>query len=219
VVTPHSAPKVKRDALKFYGAEITYSEATLASREAETKKLIEKTGAHLIHPYDNDFTICGQGTASLELLNETGELDYIFTPVGGGGLLSGSAISAKNLFPNIKVFGAEPELANDAYLSLKNGKLYPPLPPKTIADGLRTALCERTFSIIQNYVDEIVLVSEQEIIEATRLLWERMKIIVEPSGAVPLAAVLKNKEKFSGKKIGIILSGGNVDLKQVLMLF
>ncbi len=219
VVTPHLSPQVKKDALQIYGAEVTYSDATLSSREKETQKIIDKTGARLIHPYNDDVIICGQGTAALELLEKTGELDYIFVPVGGGGLLCGTAIYTKELFPNTKIFGGEPELAKDAYLSLKQGKLHPQLPVKTIADGLRTAMCERTFKIAQKYVDEIVLVSDEEIIDAMRLVWQRMKILIETSSAAPLAAALKNKNKLSGKKIGIILSGGNVDLKEVLKYF
>lgn len=219
VVTPQSSPQVKKDALKSYGAEITYSDATLSSREATAQKIIDKTGAVLIHPYNDDFVICGQGTAAMELLEKTGELDCILAPVGGGGILCGTAIYAKELFPNIKIFGGEPELANDAYLSLKTGKLHSQMPPTTIADGLRSALCNSTFNIIQKYVDQIVVVSDKEIIGAMRLVWERMKIIIEPSGAVPLAAVIKIKEKLAGKKIGIIFSGGNVDLKEILALF
>ncbi len=219
VVTPQLSPQVKKNALKRYGAEITYSEVTLSSREGEAQKIMERTGAKLIHPYNNDAIICGQGTAALELLNETGELDYIFAPVGGGGIVSGTAVCAKELFPMIKIFGGEPELANDAYLSLKSGKLHPQLPPKTIADGLRTALCDRTFNLVKKYVDDIVVVSDQEIIDATRLVWERMKIIIEPSSATPLAAILKIKEKLAGKKIGLIVSGGNVDFSEILKFF
>jgi threonine dehydratase len=219
VITPHLSPQVKKDALKLYGAEVTFSDAMLESREAETKKVMDRTGAELIHPYNNDVVICGQGTAALEFFEETGELDFVCTPVGGGGILNGTAIYAKELSPNIYVFGGEPELAKDAYLSLKNGKLHPQLPPKTVADGLRTAMCERTFRLAQKYVDEIVLVSDGEIIEAMRLVWQRMKIIIEPSSATPLAAIIKSKKMVAGKKVGIIISGGNVDLKEVLNLF
>jgi threonine dehydratase len=219
VITPRLSPQVKKDALKFYGAEVTFSDAMLESREAETKKVKNRTGAKLIHPYNNDVVICGQGTTALELFEETGELDFVCTPVGGGGILNGTAICAKEIFPNITVFGGEPELAKDAYLSLKNGKLHPQLPPKTIADGLRTAMCERTFRLAQEYVDEIILVSDGEIIDAMRLVWQRMKIIIEPSSATPLAAIIKSKKIVAGKKVGIIISGGNVDLKEVLNLF
>ncbi|KAA3618302.1 MAG: pyridoxal-phosphate dependent enzyme [Calditrichaeota bacterium] len=219
VVTPHLSPQIKKDALFSYGAEVTFSDAMLSSRIAETEKIIKKTNAKLIHPYDNDVIITGAATSALELIEEKGEFDFIFAPVGGGGGISGSALAAKYLLPNVNVIGGEPELANDAFLSYTTGKLHPQLPPKTIADGLRTALSQRTFEYIQDFVDEIVVVSDQEIIEAMQLVWQRMKIIIEPSSATPLAAVLKIKEKLAGKKIGIIISGGNVDLKEILSLF
>jgi len=165
----------------------------------------------MVHPYDDDQIIAGAGTAALELIKEIGDLDYMFCPVGGGGLLSGTSIATKGLCPVSKVIAVEPELADDAYRSFRDGKLYPSLYPDTIADGLRTSLCERTFKIIQKNVDEIITVSEKEIIDAMKFLWTRMKIVVEPSGAVSVAGVLKTKEKIRDKKVGIIISGGNID--------
>ncbi|RLD68655.1 MAG: threonine/serine dehydratase [Bacteroidetes bacterium] len=215
VVMPETAPLIKKKAVKSYGAEITFCAPTLAARESTLNEVIEKTGATFIHPYNNKDIICGQGTAALELLDEYSDLDIIMAPVGGGGLLSGTAIAAKELNPNIKVIAAEPQNADDAYRSFKSGYLIPSENPNTIADGLLTSLCNLTFKIISEKVDEIVTVSENGIIEAMRLIWERMKIIVEPSSAVPLAAVLENKQLFFGKKIGIILSGGNVDLNKL----
>lgn len=216
VVTPQNSPENKKSALLRYGAEVTYSEALLESRIAFTDKIIDKTGAVLIHPYDNELIIAGAGTAALELIDEVKELDYLFVPVGGGGGLSGSAIAAKNMLPKMKVIGAEPELADDAYQSVLIGTLQPQREPRTIADGLRTALSQRTFNIIREFVDDIVLVKEDEIVEAVRLIWERMKIIAEPSSAVTLAAILNKKEELQNKRIGIILTGGNVDLKRIL---
>ena len=215
IVMPETAPEIKKEAVKSYGAEITFCAATLEARESTLNKVIERVGAMFIHPYNNTDIICGQGTAALELLGENPDLDIIMAPVGGGGLISGTAIAAKGINPKIKVFGAEPENANDAYLSFTSGQFVPAKPPNTIADGLLTSLGDITFKIISEKVDEIITVSEQAIIDAMRLIWERMKIIVEPSSAVPLAAMLENKEKFKGKSVGIILSGGNVDLNKL----
>lgn len=215
VVMPSTAPGVKVEAVKNYGAEITFCEANLESRESALKKVIEKTGAVFIHPFNNTYVICGQGTATIEFLNQEKELDIIMAPVGGGGLLSGTSIAAKAMRPGIKVFGAEPKNADDAYRSMKSGFRQPPLKPNTIADGLLTALSELTFRIITEKVDDIYTVTENSIIEAMKLIWQRMKIIAEPSSAVPLAVVMENKEVFKGKKTGIILSGGNVDFSKL----
>jgi len=215
VITPRQAPKIKIKALQTYGAELTFSEATLASRQEECDKVIAKTGAVFIHPYDNDAVISGQGTAALELIDEVRLLDYLFVPVGGGGLTSGSAITLKHMLPKAKAIACEPELADDACQSFKTGRLHPPKPPVTIADGLRTALSDRTFSYIRQYVDDVVTVSDEEIISAMRKVWERMKIIIEPSSATPLAVVLKMKKELAGKRVGIIFSGGNIDLEKL----
>ena len=215
IVMPFSAPEVKKRAVEGYGAEITYCEPTLAAREAAAAGVTERTGATMIHPYDNFYIIAGQGTAAMELLEEMPYLDAVLAPVGGGGLLSGSAITTRHMAPAAKIYGAEPLLADDAARSLRTGAIQPALPPRTIADGLLTSLCERTFSIIKDNVDDILTVTEEQIIEAMTLMWTRMKIVVEPSSAVPLAAVLANRELFSGKKVGIVVSGGNADLSKL----
>ena len=215
VVMPHNAPKVKVEAVKGYGAEITFCEPTLQARESTLQKLIEKTGAVFIHPYNNFEVICGQGTAAIEFLHEVPDLEIMMAPVGGGGLFSGTIISARAVHPEIKLFGAEPKNADDAYRSFKNKKLFPPVKPNTIADGLLTALSELTFKIISEKADDILTVSEQAIIEAMKLIWERMKIVVEPSAAVPLGVVMENKSFFKNRKTGLILSGGNIDVTKL----
>jgi threonine dehydratase len=212
VVMPENAPEIKKTAVAGYGAKITFCEPTLDARESALAGIVEQTGATEIHPYNNFSVISGQGTAVKELIEDYGEFDLIMAPVGGGGLLSGTAISVKYLSPNCKVIAAEPEGADDGYRSFKSKTLIPSINPKTIADGLLTSLGERNFAIILDKVDDIVTVSEEKIVEAMRLIWERMKIVVEPSAAVSLAAILENKVDIGGKKVGIILSGGNLDL-------
>jgi threonine dehydratase len=212
IVMPENAPEIKKIAVAGYGAQITFCEPTLAARESTLKKVAKQTGAAEIHPYNCFNVICGQGTAAKELIEETGFLDVVMAPVGGGGLLSGTAISAKSMLPNVRVVAAEPTGADDAFRSFYSKTLQPSVAPKTIADGLLTSLGSLTFPIILNEVDQIVTVSEEKIIEAMRMVWERMKIIIEPSSAVPLAAILENKIDVKGKKVGIILSGGNVDM-------
>jgi len=214
IVMPDNAPKVKVEATKCYGAEIVRCESTVESREKTCKNFLEKHGYTMVHPYDDDQIISGAGTVAYELIKEVGDLDYIFCPVGGGGLLSGTSIATKGLCPKSKVIAAEPEKANDAYRSFRDGKIYPSVYPDTIADGLRTSLCERTFKIIQENVDDIVTVSEEEIIDAMRFLWMRMKIVVESSGAVSLAGVIKKSKELNDKRIGVIISGGNIDLDE-----
>lgn len=214
IVMPSNAPPVKIDAVKNYGGMITFCEPTLASREGTAAQVIEETGATMIHPYNDYRIIAGQGTAALELIEEVNDLDYILAPVGGGGLMSGTAIAAKSLNPGIKVIGCEPKNADDAYRSVQAGKIIPSENPDTIADGLKTSLGEKTFPIIQEFVDVIVLVTEQQIITAMRHIFERMKIIIEPSSAVPFGALISNKLNVSGKKVGIIISGGNVDFSK-----
>jgi len=176
---------------------------------------MEKEGATLIHPYDNFNVICGQGTASLELLEDVGDLNVIIAPIGGGGLMSGTSTCAKGIDDKIKVIGAEPLNANDAWESFKTGVLTPSVNPLTIADGLLTSLSELTFSVIRKNVDDIFTVQEESIISSMKLIWERMKIIIEPSSATVLAAIKENPGFFKGKKVGLIISGGNVDLKRV----
>lgn len=215
IVMPENSPEIKKKAVTGYGAEITYCKPTLQAREETLAQVVEKTGATFIHPYNKFEIICGQGTAAKELIEQTKNLDIIVAPVGGGGLLSGTAIVAKELNKHIKVIAAEPKGADDAYRSFYQKKLFPSENPKTIADGLLTSLGDLTFNVIQKYVDDILTVEEDLIVEAMRMIWERMKIIVEPSAAVPFAVILKNKNEFKGKKVGIILSGGNVDLEKL----
>ncbi len=215
IVMPENAPEAKVKAVTGYGAEITFCEPTLEAREATCKSIQDKTGAVFIPPYNFFDVICGQGTAAIELLEEQNGLDAIITPVGGGGLLCGTAISAKSLKPNIKVFAGEPENAADAYRSFRSGKWEPSVAPNTIADGLLTSLGSLNFEIIQKHVDDIFTVQEKSIVEAMRMIWERMKIVVEPSSAVTLAAILEKKVPADLKKIGVILSGGNVDLERL----
>lgn len=216
IVMPSNAPNIKVKAVKSYGGKITFCKPTLQAREEGLNQVIEHTGAKFIPPYDHPDIISGQGTAAKEFLEEVPSLDVMMAPVGGGGLLSGTAISAKSLNPNIKVIAGEPENANDAYLSFNAGKLIPSKNPQTVADGLKTSLGDLNFYIIMDKVDSILTVSESEIISAMRMIWERMKIIIEPSCAVPFAAVLANPALFEGKNVGIILSGGNVDLDRLL---
>jgi threonine dehydratase len=215
VAMPHTAPKTKIEAVRNYGAEITFCEPTLQSREETIAIILEKTGAVFIHPFDDFQVISGQGTVAKEFLEDEPRLNILLAPVGGGGLLSGSVIAAKSINPEIKVFGCEPANANDAYRSFKAGKIFPSINPKTIADGLLTSLSDLTYEIIHSMVDDIFIVSEESILFAMRLIWERMKIIIEPSSAVAMAVLIENRKLFSGTNVGIILSGGNVDLSNL----
>ncbi len=215
IVMPRNAPEVKKAAVLGYGAEITYCAPTLVARELTLEKIVAEFGCTPLHPYNDYDVIAGQGTTVMELLEELPDIEAIFCPVGGGGLISGAALAAHYFGHGISVVGAEPFGADDAWQSFCTGKRVSQLNPNTIADGLRTSPGDKTFPIIQQYVSEIIRVRESEIIGAMRLIWERMKIIVEPSAAVPYAALLREKERFSGKKIGMIISGGNVDLKKL----
>jgi threonine dehydratase len=212
IVMPDNSPEIKKKAVAGYGANITFCEPTLQARESTLAQIVAETGATEIHPYNNFNVIAGQGTAAKELIEDAGDFDIIMAPVGGGGLLSGTALSTKQLLPACKVIAAEPAGADDAYRSFHERKIIPSIHPKTIADGLLTSLGERNFAIIMENVDDIVTVSEEKIVEAMRMIWERMKIIIEPSSAVPLAAILQGKVNIQNKKVGIILSGGNLDL-------
>ena len=212
IVMPITSPEIKKKAVAGYGAKITFCEPTLQARESTLAQVIAETGATEVHPYNNFHVIAGQGTAAKELIEDKGEFNIVMAPVGGGGLLSGTAISAKYLLPNGKVIAAEPAGADDAFRSFHEKKIIPSLHPLTIADGLLTSLGERNFAIVMDKVDDIVTVSEESIVAAMRLIWERMKIIIEPSSAVPLAAILEKKVDVQDKKVGIILSGGNLDL-------
>jgi len=217
IVMPDNAPAVKRAAVEAYGARVIPCIPTLQARESTAQEVIDETAATFIHPYDNANVIAGQGTAALELLEQTEELDAIITPVGGGGLLSGTAIVTRSVLPNSKVFAAEPTGADDAFRSFESGELIPQTGPNTIADGLLTSLGNLTWPIIRDHVDAIFTVDDDSIASAMRLIWERAKIVVEPSGAVPLAAVLSERfqSEFNGNRIGIIISGGNVNLDRL----
>jgi len=212
VVMPENAPNVKKMAVAGYGAEITPCLPTLKAREETLAELVDRTGAMFIHPYNDYRVIAGQSTAALELCGEIPDLDMVIAPVGGGGLLSGTAIAVSAVSPDTEVFGAEPEQADDAFRSLQAGRILPSDHSDTIADGLRTSLGDLTFPIIQERVKDIVTVSEEGIVSAMRFIWERMKIVIEPSAAVPLGALLTHGLASPGKRIGLILSGGNVDL-------
>lgn len=212
IVMPRTAPQVKKDAVRGYGAEVIECEPTLDARETTVAQVIAEHGATMIHPFNDYRVIAGQATATKELIEDCGPFDVMMAPVGGGGLLSGTALSTHYLCPTAEVIAGEPEGAADAVLSFKTGNIEKAPYINTIADGLLTSLGDKTLEIIRVHVKDILTVSDPEIIAAMRLIWERMKIVIEPSCAVPFAALLKNKEQFVGKKVGIILTGGNVDL-------
>jgi threonine dehydratase len=218
IVMPRTAPEIKKRGVRGYGGEIFECEPNLASRESTLAEVIKKTGATEIHPFNNYEVITGQATAAKELIEEVNSLDFILAPVGGGGLLSGTGLAVKYFSPQTTVIAGEPAGSDDAYRSMQSGKIEE-AQSNTIADGLLTKLGDKTFPIIQQNVKEIITVTDEEIIAAMRLIWERLKIIVETSCAVPFAAVLKDKTKFTGKRVGIILTGGNVDLEKVGKLF
>ncbi len=215
IVMPRTVSEVKRAAVEGYGARITLCEPTMASREETAARIVAETGATLVHPYNDWRVIAGQGTTGLELMEQAPGLDFVVAPVGGGGLISGVAIAARGISPRTRVYGAEPEMADDAARSIREGRIVPSENPKTVADGLLTSLGDKTFPIIREYVTGILTVPERAIVDAMRLAWERMKIVVEASAAVALAAVLANSETFAGKRVGVVLSGGNVDLRKL----
>jgi threonine dehydratase len=215
IVMPSNAPQAKQASVRRYGGEIILCEPTLAAREATAREVMQRTGASFIHPYDNLHVMAGQGTTAIELLEDVPDLDVILCPVGGGGQLSGIAVAAKAIRPGIQVVGVEPAAADDAARSFKEGRILPAGTPVTIADGLKTSLGERPFAEIQRLVDDIVTVREASIVQAMRLIWEVLKIIVEPSGAVSYAGVVEGSFKSQGKRAGIILSGGNLDLERL----
>lgn len=217
IVMPRTAPEIKKRGVRGYGGEIFECEPTLQAREATLAEVIKRTGATEIHPFNNYDVIAGQATAAKELISDVGHLDVIMAPVGGGGLLSGTALATKYFSPKTRVVAGEPAGSDDAYRSMKSGKIEP-AQSQTVADGLLTTLGDKTFPIIKELVSEIITATDEEIIAAMRLVWERVKIIIEPSCAVPLAALIKEKDRFKGQRVGIILSGGNVDLEKVLKL-
>jgi threonine dehydratase len=216
VVMPDNAPAVKQEAVKRFGAVIRFCPPTIEAREAACAEVQQDTGATLVHPYNDWRVIAGQGTATVELLEQVPDLDAVITPLGGGGLLSGTAIAGKGLRPGILVFGAEPEGADDAYRSLRAGQIIPQTRPNTIADGLRSSLGSKTFAVLSAMIDGVGTVSEAAILRAMRLSWEALKLIIEPSSAVPLGGMLENKFAIAGKRVGVILTGGNVDLDRML---
>ncbi len=215
IVMPDNAPSVKKNAVAGYGGLITFCEPTLAARESTLDKIRLDTGATVVHPYNDERVITGQGTAALELLEDVPDLDVVIAPVGGGGLLSGTAIAATEIKKGIRVIAGEPEMADDAFRSMQAGEIIPSENPKTIADGLLTSLGELTFPIIQQRVEQIVTVSEAGIIESMKYVWERAKIIIEPSSAVAIGVLWEKKIDLRGLKVGVILSGGNVDLEKL----
>jgi threonine dehydratase len=215
IVMPDNSSKVKIDAVKYYGGKISFCTPSLESRESTLENIKKSTGSIEIHPYNDYRIITGQATSAMELIEQSGELDYVLAPVGGGGLLSGTALAVHYFSPTTKVIACEPKGADDAYRSFTQGRFIPSKNPQTIADGLLTSLGSLTYPIIMKHVEQILTVSEDSIIKAMRLIWERMKIIIEPSSAVPLAAILENRDIFTNKKIGIIISGGNVDFDKL----
>ena len=214
---PNNVPDVKLDAVKGYGANITLCEPTLEARKTTLDEIVKKTGAHVVHPFNNPNVIAGQGTAVLEMIEDLGELDAIIAPIGGGGLMSGTCVTTRSLLPEAKLFGAEPTGADDAYRSLNEGKIIPQTNPNTICDGLLTSLGEYTWNILKDHLEAIYTVTDDEVINAMRLVWEGMKIIIEPSSATAIAVALKSEFRaLEGlEKVGIILTGGNVELSKL----
>src|SRR5215210_3209946 len=210
IVMPNNAPSVKKNAVAGYGGQITFCAPTLEAREATLRRIYESTGANVVHPYNDERVIAGQGTAALELLEDVPDLDVIIAPVGGGGLVSGTAIAARGIKHGIRVIAGEPEMADDAYRSIQTGAIVPSAQPKTIADGLLTSLGTLTFPIVQQCVEQVVTVSEQGIIDSMKFIWERAKIIIEPSAAVAVGVLWEKKINLTGLNVGVILSGGNV---------
>ncbi len=215
VIMPETAPKAKMDAVRGYGGEVITCKPSTKAREEALNAFVEKTGANFVHPYNDHRVIAGQGTCSLEMLEDIGELDMVVAPIGGGGMISGTALTCSTIAPNTKVIAAEPKNADDAYRSFKAGHIIEDDAPNTIADGLKVSLRPLTWHFVSNYVHDILLAEEDEIVSAMRLTWERMKIVIEASCAVPLATIFKNPDIFRGKRVGVILTGGNVDLDKL----
>ena len=215
VVMPRTAPQAKKDAVRGYGARVVECEPSTSSREAVFAQVVSETGAEFVHPYNDARVIAGQATCSRELLEQVPELDAVIAPIGGGGMVSGTCLTLSNLARNVKVYAAEPEQADDAYRSFKAGHIIADDAPSTVADGLKVPLKELTWHFVKANVTDILTASEAEIIDAMKLVWKRMKIIIEPSSAVPLATILKNKHLFAGKRVGVVFTGGNVDLDKL----
>ncbi len=215
VVMPRTAPQAKKDAVKGYGGIIVECEPSTSSREAVFAEVVARSGAEFVHPYNDHRVIAGQGTCSRELLAQVENLDAVIAPIGGGGMVSGTCLTLSNLAPNIEIYAAEPEQADDALRSFKAGYIIADDAPETVADGLKVPLKDLTWHFVSNHVTDILTASEREIVDAMKLIWKRMKIVMEPSSAVPLATILKNKDTFAGKRVGVIITGGNVDLDKL----
>ena len=215
VVMPRTAPEAKKEAVRGYGGTVVECEPSTSSREAVFAEVVASTGAEFVHPYNDPRVIAGQGTCSRELMTQVEGLDAVIAPIGGGGMVSGTCLTLSNIAPEVEIYAAEPKQADDAYRSFKAGHIIADDAPVTVADGLKVPLKELTWHFVSNFVTDILLAEEQEIIDAMYLIWQRMKIVVEPSSAVTLATIFKNKERFAGKRVGVILTGGNVDLKKL----
>lgn len=215
VVVPRTAPEAKKAAMRGYGAEVVECEPSTSSREAVFAEVVAATGAEFVHPYNDPRVIAGQGTCAKEMFEDLGPLDAVIAPIGGGGMVSGTCLTLSELSPSTKIYAAEPEQADDAYQSFKTGHIVAYDAPNTIADGLKVPLKERTWHFVHSYVTDVLLASEQEIVDAMYLTWQRMKIVMEPSCAVPLAAILRNPDVFRGKRVGVVITGGNVDLDKL----
>ncbi len=215
VVMPRTAPQAKKDAVIGYGGIITECEPSTTSREAVFAEVQAATGADFVHPYNDPRVIAGQATCSLELLEQTGGLDAVVAPIGGGGMISGTCLALSNVAPDTKIYAAEPKNADDAYRSFKAGHIIADDAPNTVADGLKVPLKDLTWHFVSNHVTDILIATEDEIVDAMKLIWQRMKIVMEPSSAVPLATIIKNKDLFAGKRVGVIITGGNVDMDKL----
>ena len=215
VVMPRTAPQAKKDAVRGYGAEVVECEPSTSSREAVFAEVVARTGAEFVHPYNDPRVIAGQATCALELNEQVDGLDAVIAPIGGGGMVSGTCLTLSTLVPRIRIYAAEPEQADDAYRSLRAGHIIADDAPETIADGLKVPLKDLTWHFVSRNVTDILTVSETEIVDAMKLIWKRLKIVMEPSSAVPLAAILKNKELFAGQRVGVVITGGNVDLDKL----
>jgi len=215
VVMPRTAPEAKKAAVRGYGGRITECDPSTSSREEVFARVQEETGAEFVHPYNDPRVIAGQGTCSREFMEQTDGVNIMVAPIGGGGMISGTCLTLSNIAPDVEIIAAEPEQADDAYRSFKAGRIIADDAPVTVADGLKVPLKELTWHFVSNHVSDILTASEQEIIDAMKLTWQRMKIVMEPSCAVPLATILKNKDRFAGKRVGVIITGGNVDLDKL----
>ncbi|MEM8877686.1 MAG: beta-hydroxyaspartate dehydratase BhcB [Pseudomonadota bacterium] len=215
VVVPRTAPEAKKEAMRGYGATVVECEPSTTSREETFNRVVAESGADFVHPYNDPRVIAGQGTCSKEMHEDVGPLDAVIAPIGGGGMISGTCLTLSNISPDTTIYAAEPEQADDAYKSFKSGSIVAYDAPQTIADGLKVPLKDLTWHFVSNHVSDILLATEQEIIDAMYLTWQRMKIVIEPSCAVPLATIIKNREIFAGKRVGVIITGGNVDLNKL----